>query len=209
MKGNVLFLILNLSLSTGLFSLLNSSPSWAHCGPRVQASATEKTLPGHPTNGPHRVCSRATTHVPCSPTVRGLSAALDLAPAPVGGGRLCFLCLPPPPPCGSHSRGQVSLADAPVSSEPDLSALKITVCLAPSPDFNVGHRQHGGVEITGNSCGKRQKPKGTGTAVPSKASQDNGGPVTSRALTRCRANDADNYIKSRANRLFFDDQLWD
>lgn len=125
LKGNVLFFS-HLELGSIHRALLSprSPPSLAHRGPSVQCSAAEKTPPGHPANGPHRVCSRATLHVPCSLTVRGLFTASDLAPAPVGGGCLRLLGLPSPPPCGSHSRSQVSLADAPVSSEPDLSALK-------------------------------------------------------------------------------------
>lgn len=48
------------------------------------------------------------------------------------------------------------------------------------------------------------------TAVPrKKAVQNNGRPMTALDLSWCHANDADNYIKSRANIRLFDDQLWE
>lgn len=93
------------------------------------------------------------------PSASCLLTALSLAPAPAGLDTHPP-CWPSPPPCRSHRKSLVLLAVVPVSSEPDLAAWKITAHLAQHKSW-LSHgtpaSKHGGVEITDNSCGRRQQ----------------------------------------------------
>lgn len=93
------------------------------------------------------------------PSASCLLTALSLAPAPAG-----LDTHPPrwpsPPPCRSQRKSLVLLAVVPVSSEPDLAAWKITAHLAQRKSWlsrGTPASKHGGVEITDNSCGRRQQ----------------------------------------------------
>lgn len=125
-----------ISHSSRFLSPTSSPPSSAHSGPGVQCLAVERTPPEHLTNTPLCVCSKATLHIPGPLTVKGCSLP-SIRSRSRCGGRLHPLRLPSPP-CPLAGPIVKTRTGVPVSSEPGLAALRITVRRAPSPGSNTG-----------------------------------------------------------------------